>query len=1064
MGLSTLPYDVWGNGSSVDKITLDVLMPNGLLIPLTVKKDITLFEIKEDAWEEAQKLPLYGLLHDMQTYIFRCINQTTSEQEELMEENKRICDVRPFQAVLRLVEKKGDKAETQLNAQIGLLIGKGLHEFDALKNPEVNDFRWRMRLACNEWNQNYERKTWMEKLCYKYPLQVEKSSELPPFLLKRIKEGNIVVTIRLECSEMSFKFCVSHSTKVSELLEYVLYKKSFLCGLTKESVAAYLLKISGREEFLFKDYPLSQYKYIRQMISDEKTSELIMISKASVELEHDNVYESIDDIFTNKTSTVNGAMTLSRKKTYTISAWTIQDPFIIKINGVCKLNCEDEIQVAVQAGLCHGGELLCELQSTTEAVVLGGEAEWGEELKFDLEVCNIPRMTRLCLVVYEVAHSIKGIKARKYRSMGPDLYVNPIAWVNTTVYDFKNILKTGTVTLHMWWYSYELQNDDLLNPLGTVVANPDLDNATGLTLTFQKYHSSHPVSYPPLNKILDYAKEHLYEDTDGIPHHASKAYLKHLSEICAQDPLHQMHEQDKDLLWFLRQDCLRKFPHSLPKLLRSLKWYNHHDVAEVTALLQEWEYLPPEQTLELLDYAYADQAVRSFAVKCLEKMSDEDLSLYLLQLVQALKHESYLYCDLVQFLLCRALRNQHLGHQLFWLLRSEMHVPSVSVRFGLLLEAYCRGAVEHMKSLSKQVEALKKFKAVNKLIHVESFKRKETKEKLRFLMQEALTLNCNHDVFIGLHCPLQPVYKVHKLRIEKCRFMDSKMKPLWLVCENSDSFCQDIYMIYKNGDDLRQDMLTLQMIRIMDKMWKEEGLDFRMIPYQCISTDYNEGLIEVVLNAETIANIQKEKGFSATSAFKKGSLLAWLKDHNPDEKSLNKAVEEFTLSCAGYCVATYVLGIADRHSDNIMVKTNGQLFHIDFGHILGNFKEKFGIRRERVPFVLTNDFVYVITRGSSQKNQAFCRFQEYCEEAFMILRRKGTLIISLFAMMLSTGIPELTSEKDLYYLRETLVLDKTELEALQHFRSKFMEALQNSWKTSLNWLAHNLAKDNKISD
>jgi len=34
------------------------------------------------------------------------------------------------------------------------------------------------------------------------------------------------------------------------------------------------------------------------------------------------------------------------------------------------------------------------------------------------------------------------------------------------------------------------------------------------------------------------------------------------------------------------------------------------------------------------------------------------------------------------------------------------------------------------------------------------------------------------------------------------------------------------------------------------------------------------GMIEVVLNAETIANIQKEKGmFSATSAFKKGSLL-----------------------------------------------------------------------------------------------------------------------------------------------------------------------------------------------
>jgi phosphatidylinositol-4,5-bisphosphate 3-kinase len=47
-----------------------------------------------------------------------------------------------------------------------------------------------------------------------------------------------------------------------------------------------------------------------------------------------------------------------------------------------------------------------------------------------------------------------------------------------------------------------------------------------------------------------------------------------------------------------------------------------------------------------------------------------------------------------------------------------------------------------------------------------------------------------------------------------------------------------------------------------------------MNPYGCVSTEHRVGLIEVVLNAETIANIQKEKGmFSATSAFRKGSLL-----------------------------------------------------------------------------------------------------------------------------------------------------------------------------------------------
>lgn len=44
----------------------------------------------------------------------------------------------------------------------------------------------------------------------------------------------------------------------------------------------------------------------------------------------------------------------------------------------------------------------------------------------------------------------------------------------------------------------------------------------------------------------------------------------------------------------------------------------------------------------------------------------------------------------------------------------------------------------------------------------------------------------------------------------------------------------------------------------MDAIWKQGGVDYKMNSYQCVPTSHNEGLIEIVPQAQTICQIQME--------------------------------------------------------------------------------------------------------------------------------------------------------------------------------------------------------------
>nr|XP_015849621.1 phosphatidylinositol 4,5-bisphosphate 3-kinase catalytic subunit delta isoform isoform X5 [Peromyscus maniculatus bairdii] len=989
------PMDFWTKEES-QSVAVDFLLPTGVYLNFPVSRNANLSTIKQVLWHRAQYEPLFHMLSGPEAYVFTCVNQT-AEQQELEDEQRRLCDIQPFLPVLRLVAREGDRVKKLINSQISLLIGKGLHEFDSLRDPEVNDFRTKMRQFCEEVAAHRQQLGWEDWLQYSFPLQLEPSARSWRASILRVTNRALLVNVKFEGSEESFTFQVSTNDMPLALMACALRKKAtvFRRPLV-EQPEDYALQVNGRHEYLYGSYPLCQFQ------------------------------------------------------PSSVSLWSLEQPFCIELIEGSKVNADERMKLVVQAGLFHGNEMLCKTVSSSEVSVCS-EPVWKQRLEFDISVCDLPRMARLCFALYAVVEKAKKARSTKKKSKKADC---PIAWANLMLFDYKDQLKTGECRLYMW-PSVPDEKGELLNPAGTVRSNPNTESAAALVICLPEV-APHPVYFPALEKILELGRH-------GERGRVTEEEQLQLREILERRGSGELYEHEKDLVWKLRHEVQERFPEALARLLLVTKWNKHEDVAQLSQMLYllcSWPELPVLSALELLDFSFPDCYVGSFAIKSLRKLTDDELFQYLLQLVQVLKYESYLDCELTKFLLDRALANRKIGHFLFWHLRSEMHVPSVALRFGLIMEAYCRGSTHHMKVLMKQGEALSKLKALNDFVKVSS--QKTTKPQTKEMMHMCMRQETYMEALSHLQSPLDPSTLLEEVCVEQCTFMDSKMKPLWIMYSSEEAgSAGSVGIIFKNGDDLRQDMLTLQMIQLMDVLWKQEGLDLRMTPYGCLPTGDRTGLIEVVLHSDTIANIQLNKSnMAATAAFNKDALLNWLKSKNPGE-ALDRAIEEFTLSCAGYCVATYVLGIGDRHSDNIMIRESGQLFHIDFGHFLGNFKTKFGINRERVPFILTYDFVHVIQQGKTNNSEKFERFRGYCERAYTILRRHGLLFLHLFALMRAAGLPELSCSKDIQYLKDSLALGKTEEEALKHFRVKFNEALRESWKTKVNWLAHNVSKDNR---
>uniref|UniRef100_A0A182LW68 Phosphatidylinositol 3-kinase catalytic subunit type 3 n=1 Tax=Anopheles culicifacies TaxID=139723 RepID=A0A182LW68_9DIPT len=550
--------------------------------------------------------------------------------------------------------------------------------------------------------------------------------------------------------------------------------------------------------------------------------------------------------------------------------------------------------------------------------------------------------------------------------------------------------------------------------------------------------------------------------------------------------------EEQDIIWKYRF-YLSSHKKALTKFLKCVNWETATEVRQALALLESWSPMDVEDALELLNSTFRHPVVRWYAITRLNEASDEYLLLYLLQLVQALKYEPFdepnslsarppsdgrqifqsydesteaqfddLQTDnagisdtnveeeiknryqssnvnnLANFLVERACKNPTLANYLYWYLsiecedeRSSKKDLKISEMYSNVLRMFLnrlyKGTPE-MKAthahLKEQQHFVDRLVTLVKIVAKESGNRKRKTEKFQQFLAESSSSNSttkfNFNNFGPIVFPLDPSVQIVGIAADKVSLFKSALMPSKLTFRTITG--KDYVAIFKHGDDLRQDQLILQMITLMDKLLQKENLDLKLTPYRVLATSSKHGFMQYI-DSVTVAEVLNTEG----------SIHNFFRKFNPCETGpfgiMAEIMDTYIKSCAGYCVITYLLGIGDRHLDNLLLTASGKLFHIDFGYILGRDPKPMP-----PPMKLSKEMVEAMGGINSEY---YNTFRKLCYTAFLHLRRHANVMLNLFGLMVDASVPDIALEPDksVKKVEDNLRLDLSDEEAVQHLQN-----------------------------
>lgn len=516
----------------------------------------------------------------------------------------------------------------------------------------------------------------------------------------------------------------------------------------------------------------------------------------------------------------------------------------------------------------------------------------------------------------------------------------------------------------------------------------------------------------------------------------SSTERKSIQRILKYPPTRTLSGDERQLLWKFRFSLMSE-KRALTKFLRCVEWSDVQEAKQALELMGKWVPIDVCDALELLSPVFESEEVRAYAASVLERADDEELQCYLLQLVQALRFERSDKSRLCHFLVQRSLSNIELASFLRWYVAVELHDPAYAKRFYATYEVLEESILKLglgmneegdgfklWQSLVRQTELTAQLCSIMRDVRNVRGGTQKKIEKLRQLLSGLLSELTYFDE--PIRSPLAPGVLITGIIPSESSIFKSALHPLRLAFRTANG--GNLKIIFKKGDDLRQDQLVIQMVTLMDRLLKLENLDLHLTPYRVLATGHDEGMMEFI-PSKSLAQILSEHR----------SITSYLQTFHPDEDGpfgiTATCLETFIKSCAGYSVITYILGIGDRHLDNLLLRDDGRLFHVDFGFILGRDPKPFP-----PPMKLCKEMVEAMGGAESQY---YTRFKSYCCEAYNILRKSSNLILNLFHLMAGSNIPDIASdpEKGILKLQEKFRLDLDDEECIHFFQDLINESV-----------------------